>query len=989
MAGRRTFLPRSFVPVLLVLLSARVLPAQTTGDIEGTITDRSGTPLPGVTVEATSPRMQGIRVEVSGRDGKYRILAVPPGKYRIKASFEGFETLEESVTVSLDAKETLNLRMKFTIRESVTVSGEVPLIDVTSTVSGTNYTNKVIAKLPVARNYADIVRSNPGVSTDRGETQGRSLALTIYGATSVENQWIVDGINTTNVIKGFQGKALNNEFIDEVEVKTGGYQAEYGRALGGIVNVITKSGGNQFRGDLFGYYESESTRAQQIVTSQDSLTGMKITPSRREDYGADLGGYIWKDRLWFFAAYDRVDTPGTTSRYNSSPDVPSTMLFPRDQTDNLYSGKLTWNIGSHSNLVATAFSDPSTISGAARVGTAGVCLTCYGQNTYVISSPDPSTWENERKIGGLDYGLRFNQLLGSWAVLTAQASTHKDRFELFVSPAGDMARREDWTCQGGTPDNPCLPGIEGQEPNSVTGGLGGVGGPQQRNASRRDQYRLDAALYLGNHELKLGGDYQTSRTTSIFSFTGGQIVKKYNEFGQTYYLHRFFSKSPTDLTPVDNVNEAHSKDFGLFLQDSWKPVRSLTINAGLRWDQQKVQNSVGDTVLNLTAEWQPRLGVVWDPTGKGGAKVYASAGRFYYALPTALSVFSYDSTTEAKTYNFDPVDKKQDPKIIGHEKAFVSVQGYGEPVDSGVKGIYQDELTVGIEKLLDATFSIGVKGTYRRLGRVIEDRCDLDYNSPENNFSSCALVNPGSDGRYARGDFASCNGLDPEYRACQQGDPAFGPARRLYRGIELAGRKSFGEMLWLQASYVYSSLRGNYDGFVNQDYGQTTPGVSADLDYPQFVHNDYGRLYLDRPHSFRIDAAYTTPFKLFIGLQGYIQSGSPLNRMGYFNEYYSSIYLVPRGSAKRLPTLWEANLTLGYPVALGPVTVTFQAYLFNLFNNQIETGEDVFYTTRQPPGYPSTLYDPNVPADSVNANYGKIVSRQDPRLLRGAVKIAF
>ncbi len=979
MAKRRASLARSLVLALLLLMAALALPAQTTGDIEGTITDTSGTPLPGVTVEGTSPRMQGIRVEASGRDGKYRILAVPPGKYLIVATLSGFETVRESVTVSLDATETLDLKLKIVVRESVTVSGEVPLVDVTSTTSGTNYTNKVIAKLPVARNYADIVRSNPGVSTDRGETQGRSLALTIYGATSVENQWIIDGINTTNVIKGFQGKAINNEFIDEVEVKTGGYQAEYGRALGGIINVITKSGGNQFRGDLFGYYESESTRARQIVTSQDSLTGMRITPSHRADYGADLGGYLWKDRLWFFAAYDRVDTPGTTSRYNSSPNVPSTMLFPRDQTDNLYSGKLTWNITSHSNLVATAFSDPSTISGAARVGTAG----------GLISSPDPSTWENQREIGGLDYGLRFNQLFGASAVLTAQASTHKDRFELLVSGAGNTVRMADWTCVGGTPDNPCQPGIEGQEPNSVTGGIGVIGGPQQRNTSRRDQYRLDAALYRGNHEIKLGGDYQTSKTTAITFYTGGQAVYEFNEFGQTYYEHDFFSKSPTDFTPVDNVNEAHSKDIGFFLQDSWKPIPGLTINAGLRWDQQRVQNSVGDTVLNMTAEWQPRLGVVWDPSGSGRTKVYASAGRFYFSLPIALSVFSYGTTTTAFTFNFDPVDKKQDPNVIGHERAFIFAQGSAEPVDSGVKGIYQDELTLGIEKLLDPTFSVGVKGTYRRLGRVIEDRCDLDYTLPENDFSSCAILNPGSNSKFARGDTPACNGLDGKYYECQQSGPAIGPARRLYRGIELSGRKSFGEKLWLQASYVYSSLRGNYDGFVNQDFGQTMPGISVDFDYPQFQHNNYGRLFLDHPHGFRLDASYTTPFKLFVGLQGYVQSGAPLNRLGYFNGGYTAIYLVPRGGAKTLPTLWEANLTLGYPIALGPVNVTLQAYLFNLFNNQIETGENVLYTIQRPPGYPTTLFDPNVPPDRVNANYGKIVSRQDPRLLRGAVKVSF
>ncbi len=953
--------------------------AQTTGDIEGAIEDSSGARLPGVTVEATSPRMQGARVEVSGRDGRYRVLAVPPGNYRILVSLSGFETVEEFVTVSLDATSTLDLKLKLAVKESVTVSGEIPLVDVTSTTSGTNYTNKVIAKLPVARNYADIVRSNPGVNTDRGETQGRSLALTIYGATSVENQWIIDGINTTNVIKGFQGKAINNEFIDEVEVKTGGYQAEYGGALGGIVNVITKSGGNTFRGDAFGYYESESTRAKQVVTSADSLTGMRVTPTRRLDFGADLGGFIFKDKLWFFAAYDRIDTPGSTSRYVSTSAVPDTLVFPIDQTDNLFAGKLTWNIASGSNLVATGFSDPSKIGGAARVGT--------GLAGGLISSPDPSTWETRRDIGALDAGLRFNQLFGAWGVLTAQASRHKDRFELTASGAGSALRLEDWTCPDGTPTNPC---DQPFQPNSVTGGLGYVGGPNQRNTSQRDQYRLDAALYLANHEIKLGGDYRRGKTRAVTSITGGQLVQEFNEFGQDYYAHFFYSKSLTDLTPVDDINEARLIEPGFYLQDSWKVSPGLTVKAGIRWDQEDMRNSLGQTVLKTTAEWQPRLGVVWDPAGNGRTKVYASAGRFYYSMPTALSVFSYGTTTSGITFNFKPSDETQDPRVIGHEKPFVSVQGFGEPVDTQLKGIYQDELTLGIEKLLDPTFSVSLKGTYRQLGRVIEDRCDLDYTVPENNFFSCAIVNLGSNSKYARGDFASCNGLDGKYYECQQGAPPTLPARRLYRGVELLGRKSLSEKLWLQASYIYSSLRGNYDGFVNQDSGQTTPGVSADFDYPQFEHNNYGRLFLDRPHSARLDASYTTPFKLFVGLQAYVQSGAPLNRLGYFNGGYgAAIYLVPRGSAKTLPTLWEANLTIGYPIAVGPVTMSLQAYVFNVFNNQIETQENVFYTARQPPNYPASLYNPDVPADKVFANYGKILARQSPRLFRTAVRISF
>jgi hypothetical protein len=706
---------------------------------------------------------------------------------------------------------------------------------------------------------------------------------------------------------------------------------------------------------------------------------MRITPTRRSDFGADVGGYLLKDKLWFFAAYDRIDTPGTTSRYNSTPEVPDTLLFPRDQTDNLFAGKLTWNIANRTTLVATAFSDPSRLSGAVRVGT--------GFGGGAILNPDPGTWESKREIGGTDFALRLNQLFGSSGVLVAQASRHRDRFELFASGAGAAVRFEDWTCQGGTPDDPCnLP----FQANSVSGGLGFYGGPNQRNSSTRDQYRADMAFYSGNHELKFGGDYQQGKTTAITSVTGGQQVTKYSEFGQVYYDHSFIAKSATDFSPIDDVVKVRSIETGFFLQDSWKVLPGLTVNAGLRWDQQDLRNYLDETVLKTTAEWQPRLGVIWDPTGSGKMKIYASAGRFYFALPNALSVFAYGSTTYIDTFNFDPVSKVQDPGVIGHERAAVLVTGFAEPVDSGIKGIYQDELTLGVEKLLDPTFSLGIKGTYRSLGRAIDDRCDLDYNQPENNFSGCAIVNLGSNGKYARGDFKSCNGLDGIYYACQDGAEATPAASRLYRGIELLGRKTFGERLWLQASYVYSSLRGNYDGEVNQDYGQTQPGINLDFDLPQLWHNAYGALFLDRPHSFRLDASYTTPFKLFVGLQGYVQSGAPLDQLGYLCcGNFAGINLVQRGSAGRMPTLWEASLTLGYPVVVGPVTVTLQAYALNLFNNQIATQQNVFYTTRRPPGYPATLYDPNVPADRVNPNYGKILARQDPRLVRGAVKVSF
>ena len=973
----RKVYPILFIAALCLLVAGPVALGQTTSTLSGTISDNDGKPLPGVTVEATSPSLQGTRTTVTGGNGVYRFPSVPPGNYSVKASLSGFGTAEKTAAVTLDSTATVNLTLRITATEAVVVSGEAPLVDVTSTTTGSNYSAKVMANLPLGTNYADIVRSNPGVNTDRGETQGRALALTVYGATSVENQYVIDGVNTTNVIKGFQGKAINGAFIQEVEVKTGGYQAEYGRALGGIINVITKSGGNEFHGDGFVYYDRQSMKANQKITADDSLTGMRISDYKRTDFGADLGGFFIKDHLWFFAAYDRVNNPNQVSRYVSSSVVPSTAQFPLDETDNLYSGKLTFNAFQGTTFVLTGFSDPTVISGAANADPRQARVT-------QISSFDPRTWESRRDVGGLDLGARLNQLFGSVGLVTLQASQHKDRFQLTPSGAGSGIRTDDLTCSGGTAAVPCNPPTT----PTTTGGFGEIFGPTANNRSVRNQYRGDFTFYLGSHEAKFGGDYQTGKTQAITFYTGKQLVQKFNEYGQTYYAHNFFSSGASSQIPIDNTVTPKTIDWGWYAQDSWKILPNLTMNLGVRWDKEDIKDYTGSTVISTTNEWQPRIGFVWDPKGDGSSKVYAFFGRFYYSIPTDLNVRAYGAQTQVTTYNFDPVDTIQNTTVIGHTKPFVQGGAFTEPADAGLKGIYQDEYTLGVEKLLDPTLSVGLKGTYRKLGRAIEDRCDLDYTSAINNFNSCAIMNPGSSGTYASGNFPGCNGLDGKAAQCFSSVPAIPAAKRVYKGVEIVGRKSFSQTLWLQASYVFSSLRGNYDGEIREGRGQTEIGINADYDYYLFLHNNDGKLFLDRPHNLRLDMSYTTPFKLFVGLQAFVRSGAPLNKQGYFNSGYGAeIMLVERGSAKRLPTQYDANLTLGYPIQLGPVSITPQLYVFNLIGRQQNVLEDVRWSTSQPAGYPNTIFDPN--QQQTNPNYGKITTRSDPRLLRGAVKISF
>src|SRR5262249_16759405 len=196
-----------------------------------------------------------------------------------------------------------------------------------------------------------------------------------------------------------------------------------------------------------------------------------------------------------------------------------------------------------------------------------------------------------------------------------------------------------------------------------------------------------------------------------------------------------------------------------------------TLSAGIRWDTEDIKDYTGNTVFKLKNEWQPRIGLAWDVIGDGTSKLSASYGRFYFAMPTDLNVRAYGAQLTATVYNYNPaVDAIfQDPAAPKN----TNKQGgaFTEPVQDNLKGIYNDEYSLGLDKAIDPTFAIGVKGTYRHLGRTIEDRCDLDSAYPEANANTCVIFNPGSDSPFATGDFHGCLGPDAPGQFDNSGSP--------------------------------------------------------------------------------------------------------------------------------------------------------------------------------------------------------------------------
>ncbi len=346
---------RQFWLALIALVPAVALRAQTTGSVAGRTLGENGDALPGVNVEATGPALQGAQTAVTDSRGAYRLPVLPPGRYQVSATLAGFATEKKAVTVALGGTSVVDFQMRPSAKESVVVTGEAPVIDTTSTTIGTNLDQHLIQTIPTDRNFASIAQVTPGVSydVDPYNPQNDSASLTVYGSSSSENAYVIDGIDTSGVEYGKQGTTLNYEFIQEIEVKTGGYEAEYGRSTGGIINVITKSGGNEFHGEAFGYYDNDGLQANTEKVGE-TTQGASVGYTKK-DFGADLGGFLLKDRLWFFGAYDRVDN----TLKNVLTNGPSTgQEFDSKSTRNLASGKLTYRLGDAGSIVGSYFQDP-------------------------------------------------------------------------------------------------------------------------------------------------------------------------------------------------------------------------------------------------------------------------------------------------------------------------------------------------------------------------------------------------------------------------------------------------------------------------------------------------------------------------------------------------------------------------------------------------------------------------------------------------------
>ncbi len=903
--------------LILSLLATHAALAQTTGRIDGR-TVSEGTGLPGVTVTATSPNLQGTRVVQTDSNGGFRFVNLAPGLYTVRAELSDFTTLEhQDVVVGIERTVTLQFEMSPAISDEVIVTSEAPVVDITSSSAGVNLSSDVFEEIPLARDFYAVAAIAAGTGADREGT-------TIAGATSVENQYVIDGLNTTGVLRGQEAKQLNVEFIQEVQVLTGGLQAEYGRLTGGLINAITKSGGNEFTGDVFGYVADSSLQSTNSQGSEiRSDAAVVVDTQDQQDFGFDLGGYLVKDKLWFFAAYDRVEEIEAKTVVNTIQNAAlgtplSGETIDTDIERDLFAGKLTWSPAQSHRIAASLFADPTS-----KIGST---LNRFGQ----IVGP-PSTFIGVRDSGGTDYTVRYDGLFGKSLLAEASAGFHEEE-DITNGPGKNQVHFIDQTTAG----------------SPTSGGL-----PFHRDQDlSRDVYKASLSSFLGDHELKFGTDIEDLQVvTANFNGGAGQRIylrPRFGPNGEPEFRHRFFvdnqapgflASDPTTwtlLAPL--VSRPETQNTSFFAQDVWRARSDLTFSAGVRLETQEIGDRFGAVQADIDDNWAGRFGVTWDVFGNGRSKLFANYGRYFLSIPLDINIRAFGGEVECFCYNFSSNPNDITPDPLAPENSTLRGAG-GTPVDPSLQGQFIDEVLLGFEYEVAPNFALGVQATYRDLGRVVEDFLDA---STGNYF----VANPG------QGVGTTVTFYDYYFSNRPNGDvinsftaPSAG-ADREYKSVQLTARKRFSGNWQLLANYVWSELEGNYDGAFQVSTGQLDPTINSAFDYADFAINAEGRLSLDREHQFRVDGTYRFDEGwadgLTVGASAFWKGGFPLNAYGYSSAYNNhELFLAPRGSLGRGPDQYELDLHLNYPIKLSQnKEINLLVDIFNVLDRQSITRLD-------------------------------------------------
>ena len=907
-----------------VLCAAPAMAQEQQGVITGVVTDASSAVLPGVTVEAKSTA-GAVLTTVTDGTGVFRFPAVQPGTYDVTFSLQGFSPKASNIVVRLGQTISVNTSLEVGgLTDTVQVTSEVPLIDTKSNAAFSNVTKEVIETLPKGRDYTSIVRLAPGANPET-----KSGGIQIDGASGSENRFYVDGVDSTNLRTGVSGKNLVVDFVEEVQVKSSGYNAEFRGATGGTISVVTKSGTNNFRGSVGSEYSSRDLEGDERSTLRLLLNGTnnsEYITFNKDDYSrwypvGDIGGPILSNRIWFYGGFsgDRRDIDRTVTFRTGG----STGTFNSLEVQNYYTGNITAQVSSALRAKFGGTYDRFERDGIlpAQAGTGSPTADYAGQGRI-----EPNTG----MTGQLDYVVTPKLFLSSRiSYLTYDTKQTGIPDEIWYTFANGSP------AQFGAPENLVRPS--------------GFNSVPSNRAIVRDKYerlvaQADATFFVnaaGQHSFKAGVAFeqykndvfdaeQQPRITFNWGLPRSTLAGTQESGTFGHYSWRQFGTQGNPQT--DNL--------GFFLQDAWSVNNRLTINAGVRFENEKVPSYVDglDGIdFDFTDKFAPRIGVAYDPFGNGKTRMYGSWGRYYdiFKLELPRGAFGGDKWIE-RYYTLDTLDWTQIGPNGNFPGRFIEESNFRIPsndpscpecgaIDPDLKPFRQTEFTAGIEHELFRDLSLGARYVHKNVDNAIEDVGVIVPGIGEVFY----IANPGQG--------AAQSILGP-------GFPDLPLAKRQYDGIEGRITKRLSNNWRGEVIYLWSRLYGNYSGLSSSDEnGRNSPNVNRLFDsllmaLDQNAQPVYGRLETDRPHQLKLNGTWIAPFGTAIGAYQYIGSGSPISRQVNVQTSTPMNYLG-RLSDGRMPLFTSTDLYISHSIRLGGTrALRLEANVENLFDEDNTLG---------------------------------------------------
>ena len=942
-----------------------LLAATNDGSVVGRVVAAGDRPVAGAQVTARNLETGFSRTVTADADGSYRFPFLPVGEYVLEVQHgdAGAARVDE-VEVRLGTATNVIIPLGLASLDAieVTATAAAPMVDVSSTESATNVTREELQRLPVDRNPLEVALLAPGIS--KGDS---ALGGVSFGGSSVaENTVYINGLNVTDFYNriGFSGVPFG--FYQEFQVKTGGYSVEFGRTTGGVINAVTRRGTNEFHYGVQAIWEPSALQSE-AEDRFDEDGNRYISASYDEyDYWA-LNGYasgpIVEDTLFFFVMYEaRQFEPTNTSNSGNT-------IFHGDSDDGFWGTKLDWQINDSHLLEFLAFSDEDQ-----RV------VNSFG---FDADTGEQGSFENTQFVnrGGDNWALTYTGYLTddlSMKVLYGENERQRATNSL-----------TDVECNRVFDNRPApLRGDQG----CTTAGL------VESALDEREAFRVDFEWQIGDHGLRFGFDRE-SNVSDYQRFYPGPGGFRYDVFvtsssgsgspingvvyppGTAYVRSRRLEVDGT----FETINEA------AYLEDNWQVTPTLMLNAGLRYEAFDNRNGEGQTYIEIDDMIAPRLGFSWDMNGDGRTKVFGNVGRYFLPVANVINIkqaggfldervfYEFDGYEEfvfnGETYQrpilgpqIGPVDNSQGDGTVGDLRT---------EVDNDMDPVYQDELILGFQTMIDDKWSWGVRGIYRRLENAIDDM-ELTSNGVicdgEPGYIGYIMGNPGDvatvftdtdcDGEadgFVDIDTSVAGWALYDDDGNYVGEIGFDDPRRTYKALEFVIDRVWDGRWAFNASYTLAFSEGNAEGPVNSDTNFGDAGRTENFDDPFVNMNGIGYLANDHRHQVKMRGTYALNDNWQFGATLNAQSGRPRSGFGVGNPFdstdYHSFYicvdrcglddngdpypaservyeLSPRGTYGRTPFTVDVGASVTYLREFGESDLSIKLAFYNLLDHQ-------------------------------------------------------